>query len=422
VESPSDADLVIVNTCTVTQAADLEGRRLVRRLAARLGPGRVVVTGCSAQRDPRPFAEVRGVRLVAGNSHKERLLELVAGPGGGPAAVLVDPPRGAAPRARVAALSSGGRSSNARAYLRVQDGCSQTCTFCTLPAVRGTSASVPLDLVCREARLLAAAGHGEIVLTGAHLGSYGYDLQPRVPLAGLIEAVLEAAPAARVRLSSLEPRFVSRELLALLACEPRLCPHLHLPLQSGDDRVLERMARAYRAAPYERRAWAAAEAVRAAAGAGAPGIGLGSDFLVGFPGEDDDAFAATAALVERLPFTYGHVFPYSDRPGTPAAGYDGRVRPDVARRRAAVLRRLLRQKGAEFRRAHVGRAVEIVAERVEPAGGPAGDWQVCGTSERFVPVAARGRGTGPPRPGARVAVRVTAAAEDGLRGEVQGEA
>ncbi len=431
VEQPADADLVIVNTCTVTQAADLEGRRLVRRLASRLGPGRVVVTGCSAQRDPEPYAAVRGVRLVAGNSHKERLLELVgattpaagetavADAGGAAVPVLVEPPAGARPESRVRSLSAGGRSANARAYLRVQDGCSQSCTFCSLPEVRGTSASLPLAAVRREATQLAAAGHGEIVLTGAHLGSYGYDLAPRVRLAALIEAVLEAAPSCRVRLSSLEPRGVGPDLLRLLAVEPRVCPHLHLPLQSGDDRVLAGMRRAYRSGPYAERAWAAAEAVRAAAGEGAPGLALGSDFIVGFPGEDDAAFAATVDLVERLPFTYGHVFPYSDRPGTPAAALGGRGRPDVVRRRSAVLRRLLRRKGLEFRRAHLGAVVEIVVESVEAAAEPAaGAWLARGTSERFLQVRVPGLGPAPPV-ASRLRVRVTAAGELGLVGEVR---
>ena len=424
-EEPAGADLVVVNTCTVTQAADREGRRLVRRLAARLGPGRVVVTGCSAQRDPGPYAAVRGVRLVAGNSHKERLPELLGAvpPGGeqatGAPPVLVEPPAGARPQARVRGLLAGGSSSNARAYLRVQDGCGQSCTFCTLPAVRGTSASLPLDAARREAALLAAAGHGEIVVTGAHLGSYGHDLSPRVPLAALVEAVLAAAPACRVRLSSLEPRFVGPELLRLLAAEPRLCPHLHLPLQSGDDRVLARMRRAYRSGPYAERARAAAATV-ATAVVGGPGLALGSDFMVGFPGEDDAAFAATVRRIEELPFTYGHVFPYSDRPGTPAAGFDGRVPPDVTRRRAAVLRRLLRETGLAFRRAHLGARVEIVVESVADAGRAAPDgaprWLARGTSERFLPVRVTGRGA-PPAVASRLALRVTAADDEGLVGE-----
>jgi threonylcarbamoyladenosine tRNA methylthiotransferase MtaB len=240
-----------------------------------------------------------------------------------------------------------------------------------------------------------------------------------VPLAALVEAVLAAAPACRVRLSSLEPRFVGPDLLRLLAAEPRLCPHLHLPLQSGDDRVLVRMRRAYRSGPYAERARAAAAAVAAAA-AGGPGLALGSDFIVGFPGEDDAAFAATVELVGELPFTYGHVFPYSDRPGTPAAGFDGRVRPDVARRRGAVLRRLLREKGLAFRRAHLGARVEIVVESVAAAADRDGDgtprWTARGTSERFLPVRVAGVGA-PPAAGSRLAVRVVAAEADGRVGE-----
>jgi len=383
-EDPGEADLVILNTCTVTQAADREGRRLARRWAKTLGPDRVVVTGCSAQRDPAPYAAL-GLRLVAGNSHKHQIPELLDTTG-----VAVAPPTSAA---RVNGLRVAGTSSHARAYLRVQDGCNQSCTFCTLPSVRGMSTSVPLAIVREEARGLTQRGHGELVLTGAHLGSYGYDLTPRVSLPELIVAVLEAAPTARVRLSSLEPRWVSPELLRLLREEPRLCPHLHLPLQSGDDGVLARMRRAYRSAPYEARALAAAEA--------SPGFALGADFIVGFPGEDDAAFARTMEMVERLPYTYGHVFSYSDRPGTPAAALDGHVPPAVIRRRSAVLRAALERKHEAFLASQIGHEVEIVVESVD--GGI-----IRGTTERFLPARARAAAT----PGSRLRARVAAVRED----------
>jgi len=385
VEDPENADLVILNTCTVTQAADREGRRLARSLAGRLGADRVAVTGCSVQRDAAPYAAM-GLRLVAGNSHKEQLLDLIATSSISLAVATPDPV------ARVNGLRVSGVSSHARAYLRVQDGCNQTCTFCTLPSVRGKSASVPLSVVREEATALAARGHEEIVLTGAHLGSYGYDLSPRVALPELIEAVLEAAPAARVRLSSLEPRWVSPGLLRLLRDEPRLCPHLHLPLQSGDDGVLARMRRAYRSGPYEERALAAAEA--------SPGLALGADFIVGFPGEDDAAFGRTMDLVERLPYTYGHVFSYSDRPGTPAASLDGHVAPEVIRRRSAVLREALARKKAAFLSAHLGREIAIIVESTDSNG------EFRGTTERFLPARVTGQGS-PPRISSRVRARVT---------------
>lgn len=392
VEDPENADLVILNTCTVTQAADREGRRLARSLASRLGAERVAVTGCSVQRDAAPYAAL-GLRLVAGNSHKEKLFELLSTSS---IALAVETPD---PVARVNGLRVSGVSSHARAYLRVQDGCNQTCTFCTLPSVRGKSASVPLNIVRAEAAALASRGHEEIVLTGAHLGSYGYDLSPRVALPELIEAVLEAAPAARVRLSSLEPRWVSPGLLRLLREEPRLCPHLHLPLQSGDDGVLARMRRAYRSGPYEERALAAAEA--------SPGLALGADFIVGFPGEDDAAFAHTMDLVERLPYTYGHVFSYSDRPGTPAASLDGHVEPQVIRRRSAVLREALARKHAAFLAAQVGRQVEIIVETVEPGR------IARGTTERFLQAHVEIRG-GALQSGSRLRACVMSAGVDSL--------
>jgi threonylcarbamoyladenosine tRNA methylthiotransferase MtaB len=411
----SRADLVIVNTCTVTEAADREARRFVRRMVSELGPDRVVVTGCSSQRDHRLYSDIAGVRLVTGNADKEDLVGLLAETPPGQrqsVPVRIRDVRGTQPVSRLQALLTNGHSDNARAYLRVQDGCNQKCTFCTLPGVRGLSASAPLEQVLEQARQLAAAGHGELVLTGAHLGSYGYDLSPRVLLPELIRAVLDAAPGSRIRLSSLEPRFVSHQLLELLRSEPRLCPHLHLPLQSGDDGVLSAMRRAYRSGSFERRALAAAAAVQDRLGHTAPGMGLGSDIMVGFPGEDDRAIAATMDLVERLPFTYGHVFPYSNRPGTPAASFPGQVPADVIRRRSEALRSLLRHKREAFRQRHLGETVEIVVERIRADGGDG--YQVSGTSGDYLPV----RATAPaPLMRSRLPVRVTAIDEEFLVGE-----
>jgi len=405
----------------VTEEADRDGCRAVRRLVRRLGPGRVIVTGCSAQRAPELYTNIQGVRLVAGNSHKEKLLKAVHETesewrDGVP--TRLQPPDGQPPVARVRSLFTGGRSSLARAYLRVQDGCNQQCTFCTLPSVRGKSASVPLDLVLEEARKLETAGHQELVFSGAHLGSYGYDLEPRIPLDQLIREVLDAVPSCRVRLSSLEPRFVGKGLLDLLANQERLCPHLHLPLQSGDDGVLAAMKRAYRRGPYEKRARDACESItRRAAENGLP-LALGSDFIVGFPGEDDRAFAATMDLVERLPFTYGHVFPYSNRPETPAAVLPSQIERQEIRRRGAVLRALLASKARDFRRRHLGQTVEIIVERIRPSR--TGASEIRGMSERFLMVRVRAPQAAV-KQGSRLLVSVTHEDEEGLSGESVGE-
>lgn len=411
------ADLLVVNTCTVTEAADREARRFVRRWVSALGPGRVVVTGCAAQRQPRLFAEIPGVRLVAGNSHKHDLLPLLAETtGGGAVPIRLDAPGRRAPAARLASLRAAGHSSLARAYLRVQDGCSQRCTFCTLPSVRGTSGSLPVATLLAEARQLQAAGHRELVLTGAHLGSYGYDLRPRVRLGQLTGEILAAAPLCRVRLSSLEPRFVDEELLRLLAEEPRLCPHLHLPLQSADDDILARMRRAYRWPAYEASVRRALEAAARRACGRESGLALGSDFLVGFPGETDASFARTVERVRSLPFTYGHVFPYSEREGTPAAGLDGSVPVAIRRRRAAVLRALLAEKSEAYQRAQEGRLAEVVVEHLQEAAVP-NRFLIRGTSERFLTVEAEGVGA-PPRLAERVLVRVLEGGRGVSRGAV----
>lgn len=413
----AEADVLVINTCTVTEAADREGRRFVRQMVSRLGPGRVVVTGCSSQRDPAPYAAIAGVRLVTGNANKERLREVLLETQNAWAdavPIVLHDLSGSSATARVRTLATNGNSSHARAYLRVQDGCNQKCTYCTLPGVRGSSASVPLDQIVLEAGKLEDAGHGELVLTGAHLGSYGYDLEPRRLLPTLISAILRAAPRARIRLSSLEPRFISEGLLELLTHEPRLCPHLHLPLQSGSDRILAAMKRAYRVDPFRRKAIAAAQAAQHRFGEGVPGLALGSDFIVGFPGEDDAAFASTMELVDRLPFTYGHVFPYSNRPGTPAAELQDQVSPEIIRRRGRALRGLLAEKGQAYRRGMVGQQVEIVAERIAKR---ASGYQITGMSEQFVKVQAVGEGT-PPSSGSRIPVIVTDLAEKALEARV----
>jgi threonylcarbamoyladenosine tRNA methylthiotransferase MtaB len=346
------ADVVIVNTCTVTARAEFSDRQAIRR-ARRANPAaRVVVTGCWAQTSPDDVARVGGVDLVVGNADKHRLPELVE-------ALLSD---GAAPPrlsvadlagARLTAVDLPSRASGrSRAFVKVQDGCQHRCAFCIVPFARGASRSLAPSTVFDQVRRLVGLGHPEVVLTGIDLGHYGADLVPRGSLAGLVRALGGIEGLRWLRLSSVLPAYFSGELLDALSSSPVVAPHFHVPLQSGSDRVLRAMRRPYTVAMYRR--------VIDRLGAAFPRLGLGADVLVGFPGETEEDFAATVALVEALPFTYLHVFPYSARRGTDAAARAGRVDAATLTRRAASLRTLGEAKAAAFRRSLGGRIEDVL--------------------------------------------------------------
>ena len=346
------ADVVIVNTCTVTARAEFSDRQAIRR-ARRANPAaRVVVTGCWAQTSPDDVARVGGVDLVVGNADKHRLPELVEALLSGGAA----PPRLSVADlagARLTAVDLPSRASGrARAFVKVQDGCQHRCAFCIVPFARGASRSLAPSAIVDQVRGLVGLGHLEVVLTGIDLGYYGADLLPRASLAGLVRA-LGGIPGLRwLRLSSLLPAYFSGELLDALSASPVVAPHFHVPLQSGSDRVLRAMRRPYTVAMYRR--------VIDRLGAAFPRLGLGADVLVGFPGETEEDFAATMALVEALPFTYLHVFPYSARRGTDAAEHAGRIDAATLTRRAAGLRALGEAKAAAFRRSLGGRVEDVL--------------------------------------------------------------
>ena len=349
-----EADALVVNTCTVTNRADAEARRLVRRLR-RENPGtRILVAGCSTalrEDDYRSMPEVDGV--VPGQDPRAVAAQLAA------LEVALDPP----------SSSDGPLLRNARgtrAWLKVQDGCDRKCSFCATRLARGASISRPPADVVEEARALARV-HPELVITGIHIGHYGRDLEPRTTLAALCARLLEAVPA-RIRLSSIEATEIDDALLELLAGSgERLAPHLHVPLQSGSDKVLRLMRRWHTRAAYRRRVLQIAERMGP--------LGLGADIIVGFPGEGEAEFEETRALVEELPYTYLHVFPYSVRPGTAAASLPDRVPGDVAAARSRVLREMALAKKERYRRTRAGTAADIVVEGThERIAGVTGDY------------------------------------------------
>jgi threonylcarbamoyladenosine tRNA methylthiotransferase MtaB len=351
------ADVYVINTCTVTDRADAESRQLARR-ARRLGPAaRVVMTGCFAQTNPRGAA-IPEVDHVVGLNRLPELVRAVRGELNGAAErIIVDDLRQAR---QVRTVGADGFAGQTRAFLKIQEGCDLFCTFCIVPFARGRSRSLPLRRVLEQLELLAGRGFQEVVLTGVHLGSYGADLDPAIDLCEVLEMIAERPPVARVRLSSIDPPEVSSRLLELMRRSAALCPHLHVPFQSGHDDTLRRMRR-----PYDTRLLrdVGAEIRRTL-----PDAAIGTDVIAGFPGETEAEFADTLALLEVLPLTYFHVFPYSRRAGTTAAKMAVHVPPAVIKRRAECLRGLGDRKRAAFADRFIGRRLPVLVEHTPVRG------------------------------------------------------
>jgi threonylcarbamoyladenosine tRNA methylthiotransferase MtaB len=391
----ASADVVVLNTCTVTSAADSQARDAVRKIHRANPAARILVTGCYAQRAPEDLARLPGVSWVVGNSHQteipQLLRELFASGAMTaaatavadtfsesshrplaqdfvPLAILDTEPmslaRGPAKiltgdifaqtAMQVSPLedSAGVPADRTRPVLKIQDGCNNRCSYCVIPFVRGRSRSLPPKEVLGETRKLAASGAKEIVLSGINLGSYGRDLTRRVELAHLVQRILNETALEQLRFSSIEPQDVTEDFVALVAESPRIAPHFHVPLQSGSDRMLRAMHRWYRAAHYAERI----QLIRSAL----PDAAIGADVIAGFPGETDEDFNATFDFITRLPFTYLHVFSFSARPGTKAAGLGSPVSLAVTRDRARALRALGQQKSAAFRESQAGRTVRAL--------------------------------------------------------------
>ena len=346
-----NAHFVILNTCTVTSTADEELRQVVRRTHRENPDARIVVTGCYAQRAPAELAGMAGVALVVGNSHKTQLAELMAEPGAEfHGEIFVEDIFANQDFRAAPALEAG--LDKSRPNLKIQDGCNNRCSFCVIPYVRGRSRSVPAESVIEQVRELAAA-YSEVVLTGINLGRWGREPFSNMRLAGLLRRILAETPVELIRLSSVEPMDWSDDLLELVASSPRIAQHVHAPLQSGSDAVLRRMRRKYRPRHYEDRIVKARQLMADAA--------IGADVMVGFPGETEAEFDETCAFIERLPFTYLHIFPYSERPGTPAAESIDQVPVTVRKQRGRVLKELALRKNADFRQRMVGKTLKAVA-------------------------------------------------------------
>ncbi len=355
----ASAAVCVVNTCTVTNQADADARRFIRRLRREHPDLRIVVAGCSAALKPESYRDLPGVSTVVAGHDAEQVARAVVRRNRLVQISTRSPGKRAGIGARGPALLRE-RQGRARAWLKIQDGCDRKCSFCATRLARGTSRSRPASEVIAEARMLAKR-HREIVITGIHIGHYGRDLTPRLSLSELAARLVEEVPSVRFRLGSIEATEVDDGLIALLrSSEGRIAPHLHLPLQSGSDAVLRRMQRWHTRAAYRNRTLEIA--------AGMPVLGLGADVITGFPGETEDDHLATCRLVDELPFTYVHVFPFSPRNGTRAADLPGRVPQRVAGERARELRSLVQEKGRRYRAARLGTRATVLVEGETGAG------------------------------------------------------
>jgi threonylcarbamoyladenosine tRNA methylthiotransferase MtaB len=345
----SDAGLVVLNSCTVTASADEDVRKAVHRVHRENPAAKILVTGCYAQRAPEELAVLPGVYWVVGNSQKVRIPEIVSeSEASYHGQIHVSDIF--AQHDFLSAPVEDAAGDRTRPNLKIQDGCNNRCSFCIIPFVRGRSRSAPADRVVEQVRNLAVR-YREVVLSGINLGRWGREPGSTMRLADLIRRLLDETPIERLRLSSIEPMDWSDDLLALTAASPRIAKHVHAPLQSGSDRVLRRMHRKYRPKHYEDRIRKARALM--------PDAAIGADVMTGFPGETDAEFEESRAFIENLPFTYLHVFTYSERPGTPAASAE-QVPLDVRRDRNRILRELASAKNLEFRRGMIGRTLSVV--------------------------------------------------------------
>ena len=353
------ADCYIINTCTVTDRADWEARQLVRR-AKRLSPGaKVLVTGCYAQVNPAQVANVPGVDYVVGLNRMDDVIDFVDLPKNNDVRIAVSDVK----RERgVPVLGTRALPGHTRAFLKIQEGCNYSCTYCIIPTARGLSRSVTPREVLEQVRMLADAGYREIVLTGIHLGSYGQDLTPKIDLTALLETIARSRLIPRVRLSSLDPREVPDRLVDLIANSNVICPHLHVCAQAGDDEILKWMRRNYDGAYYRELLIKIRERL--------PDAALGSDVIVGFPGETDGTFHRSLEFFADLPLTYFHVFPYSSRRGTIAASLPDHVGTEIKKTRASRMRELGAMKKRDFCLRFRGRKLSVlIEEKIDRATG-----------------------------------------------------
>ncbi|MBF2760574.1 MAG: tRNA (N(6)-L-threonylcarbamoyladenosine(37)-C(2))-methylthiotransferase MtaB [Ectothiorhodospiraceae bacterium AqS1] len=363
-EEGEDAQIHLVNTCSVTARADATARKAIARIHRESPSAKIVVTGCYAQRAPEELAALPGVSLVVGAADRARIKALVDRLNDASQAIPDSPLIAVSPIWTAKSfldVSITEMTEHSRAFVKVQEGCNEACTFCIVPQTRGPSRSRPFDGVLEQIRSLVGSGYCEVVLTGVHLGDYGLDLPARRRLLPeLIEAILALDGIERFRLSSIEPASISDDIIDLMASSPRFARHFHIPFQSGSDSVLERMKRRYKAREFE-------ELIRRI-GERIPDCGIGTDVICGFPGESDDDFLRTFEYIETLPITYVHAFTYSARPGSQAEHFADQVPGDIRKRRTRALKKLSADKNRQFAERHLQRELDVLLEPARRGG------------------------------------------------------
>lgn len=401
VEDASQADVLIVNTCTVTAEGERQGRQAIRRSRRDNHNTIVIATGCAVQADPASFLSMPEIDYVADLQTRSKLGELVSSLGLRVSPTLLRPSGESPASCLFPEPSENSLSCQARVPLKIQDGCNNSCTYCIVSKVRGPSRSMSPEDVFRHLEALSRAGVREVVFTGIHLGGWGRDLDPPRNLESLIRRVLMRRFVERIRVSSLDPSELTGELLDLLAAGDGLCPHVHLPLQSADDEILNAMGRNYKLRDAAVRIRLLKQAV--------PHAAVGLDIIVGFPGETEKHFDRGLRHLREIPFDYLHVFPFSPRPGVPAAQMDGQVETEIVRERSSKLHKMSAQRRRAFWEASLGSIRSVIIE------SKTGEGRWFGHTDNYIPVLIP---PGPNKPGDIVAAGLYELEDSGVRGDV----
>lgn len=397
VPAGSEADFCVINTCTVTGRTDAESRRLIRRALRNNPAARIVVTGCYAQLAAEEIRTMPGVALILGNNDKRDLVPLLEQVAEQQITQVSD----VFQETTAAPLALESFAEHTRAFLQIQNGCDARCSYCIVPFVRGHSRSVSLADALAGIRMFAGSGFLEVVLTGIHLGAFGLDLTPPSSLLELVSIAERQQLVPRLRLGSIEPTEIPDQLIAALGSAQTLCPHLHIPLQSGDDQVLGAMNRPYDTNHFRTLIEKLIDAV--------PQLCIGTDLVVGFPGESEEAFQRTFTLIEALPLAYLHVFPFSPRAGTPAATMANRIPPTIVKERAERLRILSAEKKRRYQEQFLGTELDVLVQKQKKNG------MAEGLSRNYLPVLIAGRDL---TVNSEVRVKINAVEGDKLRGEL----
>jgi threonylcarbamoyladenosine tRNA methylthiotransferase MtaB len=382
----AEADVYVINTCSVTAKSDYQCRQTIRAAIRRREGARVIVTGCYAETRPQEIRNIPGVSMVLGNREKTIITRYLSGSG-----------------VHEQALTPVNHETfevRTREFLKVQDGCDSRCTYCIVPLARGASRSIAREQVLRMFDQAVDKGCPEVVLSGIHIGRYGHDLDPSETLTSLVRDLLARRKQARIRLSSIEPNEITDELVDMLG--HGLCRHLHIPLQSGDDAILCSMNRTYNSRSYKTLVETVAAKV--------PDIAIGADVMAGFPGEGEKEFQNTYDLIKDLPFTHLHVFSYSPRPGTPAAAMKGQVPDRIKKERNEALRALEFKKNLAFREGLIGKMLGTVLEK----GQKIGEGMISGLTDNYVRVHVSG--VQEADIGREINIRISGVHEAGLMG------